>query len=178
MTVDLDCWKGLDGLLPPTTKLGQGNVFTGICDSVNIGVCLSACWNTTPPPHDQAPPGTRHPPPPEQSMLGDTVNERVVRILLECNIVFSTTVCVKAVLEIPVESEGSECWNIFWNLLRNCCFTNVKACVLKMPFTVIYPYVNIFGIQAISFSGWQTSNEPFREVYEVQMLCGYAYLIG
>ena len=27
------------------------------------------------------------PPPPEQSMLGDTVNERAVRILLECNLV-------------------------------------------------------------------------------------------
>ena len=39
------------------------------------------------------PPPSRHPPgpdlpPPEQSMLGDTVNERVVRILLECNLVF------------------------------------------------------------------------------------------
>ena len=52
-------------LLPPTTKLGQGYVFTGICHSVNRGgVCLSACWDTTPP-------GSRHPPradtPPEQT---------------------------------------------------------------------------------------------------------------
>ena len=36
------------------------------------GVCLSACWDT---------------PPPEQSILGDTVNERAVCILLECNLV-------------------------------------------------------------------------------------------
>ena len=38
------------------------------------------------------PPGSRHPlrsrhPPPEQTMLGDTVNARAVRILLECNLV-------------------------------------------------------------------------------------------
>ena len=66
------------------------------------GVCLSACWDTTPqdqdpprsrPPQDQASPllRSRHPPgpgtPPEQSILGDTVNERAVRILLECNLV-------------------------------------------------------------------------------------------
>ena len=38
------------------------------------------------PPPDQAPPGSRHPP--MQCMLEDTVNERAVRILLECNLVF------------------------------------------------------------------------------------------
>ena len=34
----------------PQTKLGQGYIFTGICDSVHReggGVCLSACWDTT-----------------------------------------------------------------------------------------------------------------------------------
>ena len=35
-------------LLPASTKLGQGNVFTGGCDSVHRGVCLSACWDTSP----------------------------------------------------------------------------------------------------------------------------------
>ena len=40
--------------LPTATKLGQGNTFTGVCDSVHRGVCLSACWDTTP--WDQAPP--------------------------------------------------------------------------------------------------------------------------
>ena len=79
------------------------------------GVCLSACWDTTTPtPQTRHPPGTRHPQdhthpqkqapspptrhphpqdqeppsPPAQNMLGDTVNERAVRILLECNLVF------------------------------------------------------------------------------------------
>ena len=57
--------------LPPATKLGQGNVFTGVCDSVNKG-CLPQCMlgyhplppkdQTRPPPtRDQAPPWNRHP---------------------------------------------------------------------------------------------------------------------
>ena len=59
------CCLGSVSLLPPATKLGQGNIFTGVCDSVHWGgVSLSACWGTPLPP-DQAgtPPGTRHPPP-------------------------------------------------------------------------------------------------------------------
>ena len=81
--------------LPAATKLGQGNVFTGVCDSVHRGgegVCLSACWDATPreqtpqeqtplpisppptgsrhlpwsrPPWEEIPPRSRHPPPPE-----------------------------------------------------------------------------------------------------------------
>ena len=48
--------------LPPATKLGQGNVFTGVYDSVNGGgVCLSACWDTTTPPEANTP-GSRHRP--------------------------------------------------------------------------------------------------------------------
>ena len=46
-------------LLPPATKLGQGYVFTGVCDSVHRGVvCLSACWDATP--QSRHPPGTRY----------------------------------------------------------------------------------------------------------------------
>ena len=45
----------------------------------------------TPPQADTPPdrPGTPHPSPLAQSMLGDTVNARAVRILLECNFVFT-----------------------------------------------------------------------------------------
>ena len=68
------------------------------------GVCLSACWDSTPPRTRH--PGSRHPPeqthhppdprsrhtpqeqiPPAQSMLGDTVNARAIRILMECKLV-------------------------------------------------------------------------------------------
>ena len=59
-----------------STKLGQGNVFIGVCHSVNRVVCLSACWDTHPlgadtpqgqTPQDQTPPRadtpqSRHPP--------------------------------------------------------------------------------------------------------------------
>ena len=58
--------------LPPATKLGQGNVFTGICDSVNRG-------GGVPGPGGSAPGG--EPSPSGRPLL------RVVRILLECILV-------------------------------------------------------------------------------------------
>ena len=55
-------------LLPAATKLGQGNVFTGVCDSVHSGggggVCLSAWWDTTPP-RSRHPLGADPPPRPD-----------------------------------------------------------------------------------------------------------------
>ena len=101
--------------LPPATKLEQGYIFTGVCHSVNRGG-LPQCmleyhhpWsrhprsrppqsrppqNSPPPgadPPEQTPPRVETPPetPPVQSILGDTVNARAVRILLECNLVFT-----------------------------------------------------------------------------------------
>ena len=140
--------QGQSQFLPAATKLGQGNVFTGICDSVHREGCLPQCmlgchpprsrhpreqtppWEQTPPrsrhppradtpmsryppqeadPPEQSPPraadtppGSRHPPrsrhPPEAdhplasrhppgSRLQHMVNERPVRILLECILV-------------------------------------------------------------------------------------------
>ena len=56
-------------LLPAATKLGQGNVFTGVCDSVHGGgVCLSACWDTHPS-WEQTPPGAD--PPGKQTLAYD-----------------------------------------------------------------------------------------------------------
>ena len=57
----------LKSLLPPATKLMQGYVFTGVCDPFHKGVvCLSACWDTTPPAPHTSPgagsPRSRHPP--------------------------------------------------------------------------------------------------------------------
>ena len=55
-------------------------LLTGGC----LPQCILASWET-PPAEQTPPPGSRHPP--VQSMLGDTVNARAVRILLECNLV-------------------------------------------------------------------------------------------
>ena len=66
--------KALMQYLPAATKLGQGNVFTGICDSVNRGGCLPQCMLGYPPRVDtplgadtpaqeQTPPRSRHTPP-------------------------------------------------------------------------------------------------------------------
>ena len=80
--LDFSAMLRLSKLLPPATKLGQGYVFTGVCDSVHRGGGVP----------DQVHPPTGYTPrtrytPPAQSMLGDTVNARTVRILLECNLV-------------------------------------------------------------------------------------------
>ena len=54
--------------LLPATKLGQGYVFTRVCDSVHMGRwCLPQCmlgytpWEQTPPPQKQTPPKSRPP---------------------------------------------------------------------------------------------------------------------
>ena len=95
---------GYFSLLLAATKLGQGNVFTGICDSVHGG-CLpqeqTPLPEQTPPnqtprpdtplgpdtPGADNPPGLSTPPTPG-SRLQDTVNEQLVRILLQCILVF------------------------------------------------------------------------------------------
>ena len=53
----------------------QGNIFTPVCHSVHGGVCLSACWDTTPPadPPDTRPPHrSRHSPPEADSSIRST----------------------------------------------------------------------------------------------------------
>ena len=54
-------------LLPPTNEVCEGYVFTFLQVFVcsRGGVCLSACWDSRPPP-EQAPPGSRHPHPPSR----------------------------------------------------------------------------------------------------------------
>ena len=61
-------------LLPAATKLGLGNVFTGVCDSVHGGLCASV-HAVIPPARSRHPPGadihplpkSRQPPPPAYS---------------------------------------------------------------------------------------------------------------
>ena len=75
-------------------SLGQGNIFTPVCHSVHGGG-LPQCMPGNHPPDQAHPPGSgppdQAPPPPQtrhpQSMLGDTVNARAVRILLECKLI-------------------------------------------------------------------------------------------
>ena len=45
----------------PQRSCGQGNIFTPVCHSVHRGVCLSACWDTSPPLPPT--PYSKHPPP-------------------------------------------------------------------------------------------------------------------
>ena len=54
-------------LLPPAAKLGQGYVFTGVCDSVHRG---RSTWPGTPPPDQVHPPGLGAPPGPGAPPLG------------------------------------------------------------------------------------------------------------
>ena len=99
-------------LLPAATKLGQGNIFTSVCLSTEGGGVSASVHAGMPPrpgpgtPLGAEPPGadtpqTRHPPEqtppgpgtprrsrsPPESRLQHMVNERPVRILLECILV-------------------------------------------------------------------------------------------
>ena len=53
-------WEECATLLPSAMKLGQGNVFTSVCDSVHSGGCT---WQTTPPGTRYTPPGPDQVPP-------------------------------------------------------------------------------------------------------------------
>ena len=87
-------------LLPSATKLRRLCFYTclSFC-SHERGVCLSACWDTTPPPREQAPPdqaslwdqtvplGPGIPPGPGTPPKQRRLLLRMVRILLECILV-------------------------------------------------------------------------------------------
>ena len=69
----MDCY--LANFLPPATKLGQGYVFTGVCDSVHGGGVPDQVhpprdqvppWDQVPPQGPGAPPGQVPPTPPDQ----------------------------------------------------------------------------------------------------------------
>ena len=72
--------KSAEHCYRPQRSCGQGNAFTAVCDSVHGGVCLSACWETTP----QGDPPRRRPPkkeaPPKQTpQEGDPPRRRPPR---------------------------------------------------------------------------------------------------
>ena len=57
-------------LLPAATKLGQGNVFTGVCGSVNTGGGSASVHAGIPTQWEQTPPKSRHHLGPDQTPLG------------------------------------------------------------------------------------------------------------
>ena len=66
----------------PQTKLGQGNIFTPVCHSFHRGgACMVAGGAWLPEGHAWLWGGVHR-------IRRDTVNERAVRILLECILVF------------------------------------------------------------------------------------------
>ena len=87
-------------------SLGQGDVFTPVCDSVHKGdICPIACWDIHPLPQthpcretlpkaDTSPPRQTHTPgQTTPRILRDTVNKQAVRILLECILVYQKQIC-------------------------------------------------------------------------------------
>ena len=75
--------------LPPANEVCESYVLTRVCHSVHMGG-LPQCMLGYPPPGPDTPPRPGTPqdqaPARAQCMLGDTVNERAVCILLECNL--------------------------------------------------------------------------------------------
>ena len=96
----------------PQRSWGQGNIFTPVRHSVHGGggVCLRQTppgADTHPPPGQtplgQTPPGSGLSTPPPGSRLRHTVNERPVRILLECILVFGLFLQAPAVGKLLME---------------------------------------------------------------------------
>ena len=90
-----------------------------VIHSVHGGVCLSACWDTTP--REQTPPPSRHTPPRSRpplpgSRLQHTVYERPVRILLECILVYCLFIIVEflkqCVMTCKLHANGPGCKTI------------------------------------------------------------------
>ena len=122
-------------LLPPAIVVCEGYVFTRVCHSVQGGFCLTACWDTTP--QEQTSPQSRLPTPPgadtppAQSMLGDTVNARAVRILLECKLVHFVFAMPFKILKKLIKSPDVKI-NSLHQLTFNFIFTNIlKIQIMK-----------------------------------------------
>ena len=77
-----------ESLPPRPITVWRKVIFSVACVKNSVhggGVCLSACWDTTPPPQEQAPPCA--------VVLGAMVNKRAVCIPLECNLLLPYFTC-------------------------------------------------------------------------------------
>ena len=91
-----------------------------VIHSVHGGVCLSACWDTTPREQTAPPPEQTHTPqeqtPPPRKQTQHTVYERPVRILLECILVYCLFIIVEflkqCVMTCKLHANGPGCKKI------------------------------------------------------------------
>ena len=98
------------------------------------GVCFSGCWDNTPP-------GPCTPPRPctprlVQSMLGDTVNARAVRILLECNLVER---CIRSIYECGIQVHYMTYSDLQHKSVVQCCPELNSTRSHKMENSCIFP---------------------------------------
>ena len=110
-------------LLTPATKLGQGNIFSNMCQEFcSQWEYLGRYPRPPPPPHRQVHPRQVHPAR-EQRMLGDTGNKRAVRVLLECILVFYCAHPGPCPGPIPVQSQWAiicMCFSMLTNSIGDC----------------------------------------------------------
>ena len=116
-------------------------------------------------PPEQTPPISRHPPSsdtPQQIMLGDTVNARAVRILLECNLV-SIGFCpkwIRTFIEFR-EFRESDHWNMNWVQFKDPVYhmclasTVVASWFLTQEETGLNPFDNKYFYHWIQRIHWK-----------------------
>ena len=114
----------------PKRSFGQGNNFTPVCHSVHRGGNPPGP-DTSPPSRDQT-----RPPPPRNSRLRNTVNDRPVRILLECILV------IKCDQKLNIYCRSFKNWGKLWRMLGTMivnwwCWVDREACsVQELTFTI------------------------------------------
>ena len=161
-------------------------MFLLVSDSVNRGrVCLNACWDTTTPP---SPPGSRHHPradppqkqthtpgsrhlPPPGSRLRHTVNERPVRILLEC-ILVSICACSNWCLSWKVKGKegGSQ------NRPRKNFLNMYNSCKVKVSSTGWAENVRPYSVPLCSrMFILKVPQKPWYGVIKQTFICTFRY---
>ena len=120
---DVSCDNGLTAktfgevelrvFLPAATKLGQGNVFTGVCDSVHRGGCLPQCMlGYHPAPLQQS----WHPPPQEADCGIQSTSGRYASywnaFLVEIQLLWTKF----QFITILFESKNCRCFDVIWKL--------------------------------------------------------------
>ena len=110
-------------LLRAATKLGKGNVFTGVCDSVHRRG-LPQCMLPPPGPGTTTPSRTRHPPPEQTPPGPGTPPHQTPPREADSSI-------------RSMRGRYASCWNVFlWTLCWLSSYGYVKFAVIDIPITV------------------------------------------